>query len=105
MRAGLNRFTMLGDLVHFLCLGLRSRASLAVENLFLRKQLGSIKSARSSPACRQSDPADAGIAESLVQLARSIDHRPAQDLRHLAPQRLPPLLALEVRSWPAADSG
>ncbi len=30
---------MLGDLVHFLCLGLRSRASLVAENLFLRKQL------------------------------------------------------------------
>ena len=39
MRAGLSWFRMLGDLVHFLCLGLRSRASLAVENLFLRKQL------------------------------------------------------------------
>jgi len=30
---------MLGDLVHFLCLGLRFRTSLAAENLFLRKQL------------------------------------------------------------------
>src|SRR5208282_705787 len=57
-----------------------------------------------APACRQSDPADAGAAKSLVQLARRIDHRPAQDLRHLAPQGLPPLLALEVRSWPAAPT-
>lgn len=39
MRAGLSWFRILGDLVHFLCLGLRSRTSLAAENLFLRKQL------------------------------------------------------------------
>jgi hypothetical protein len=39
MRARLSWFRILGDLVHFLCLGLRSRASLAAENLFLRKQL------------------------------------------------------------------
>jgi hypothetical protein len=30
---------MVADLVHFLSLGLRSRTSLAAENLFLRKQL------------------------------------------------------------------
>jgi len=39
MHARLNWFRILGDLVHFLCLGLRSRSSLAAENLFLRKQL------------------------------------------------------------------
>ena len=39
MHARLSWFRILGDLVHFLCLGLRSRASLAAENLFLRKQL------------------------------------------------------------------
>jgi hypothetical protein len=39
MRAGLSRLRILGDPVHFLCLGLRSRTSLAAENLFLRKQL------------------------------------------------------------------
>src|SRR6202035_1492380 len=39
MRAGLSWLRIVGDLVHFLCLGLRSRASLAAENLFLRKQL------------------------------------------------------------------
>jgi len=39
MRAGLSWLRILGDLVHFLCLGLRSRTSLAAENLFLRKQL------------------------------------------------------------------
>jgi hypothetical protein len=39
MCAGLSRLRILGDPVHFLCLGLRSRTSLAAENLFLRKQL------------------------------------------------------------------
>jgi len=39
MHARLSWFRIPGDLVHFLCLGLRSRASLAAENLFLRKQL------------------------------------------------------------------
>jgi putative transposase len=39
MRAGLSWFRIVGELVHFLCLGLRSRTSLAAENLFLRKQL------------------------------------------------------------------
>ena len=39
MPAGLSWLRILGDLVHFLCLGLRSRTSLAAENLFLRKQL------------------------------------------------------------------
>ena len=38
MRAGLSRLRIPGDPVHFLCLGLRSRTSLAAENLFLRKQ-------------------------------------------------------------------
>ncbi len=39
MRAGLSWLRMVADLVHFLSLGLRSRTSLAAENLFLRKQL------------------------------------------------------------------
>ena len=39
MRAALSWLRIQGDIVHFLCLGLRSRTSLAAENLFLRKQL------------------------------------------------------------------
>ena len=39
MLAGLSWLRIAGDLVHLLCLGLRSRTSLAAENLFLRKQL------------------------------------------------------------------
>jgi hypothetical protein len=47
--AGLSWLRMVYDLVHFLCLALRSRTSLAAENLFLRSSLPFIKSARSSP--------------------------------------------------------
>jgi hypothetical protein len=39
MRARLSWLRIVGDLVRFVCLGLRSRASLAAENLFLRKRL------------------------------------------------------------------
>src|SRR5271156_2544832 len=39
MRIGLSRLRILGDLFQVLCLGLRSRTSLAAEILFLRKQL------------------------------------------------------------------
>jgi len=39
MRARLSWLRILGDFLHFLCLGLRSRTSLAAENLLLRKQL------------------------------------------------------------------
>jgi hypothetical protein len=49
MRAALSWLRILGDLLHFLCLGLRSRTSLAAENLFLRKQLAFYRERRSSP--------------------------------------------------------
>ncbi len=39
MRAWLTWLKIVGDLIHLLCLSLRSRRSLAAENLFLRKQL------------------------------------------------------------------
>jgi putative transposase len=39
MKTGLSCLRILADLIHFLWLGLRSRTSLAAENLFLRKQL------------------------------------------------------------------
>src|SRR5580698_9485026 len=97
MRAGLSRLRILGDLVHFLCLGLRSRTSLAAENLFLRKQPAFYqeRKGQASPG-RQSDPFDVGAAQPLVQLAGRPDRREADDLHRLAPQGLPPLLALEV---------
>ena len=103
MRAGLSWLRIPGDLVHFLCLGMRSRTSLAAENLFLRKQLAFSGAQGKAPPRRQSDAAHAGAAQPLVQLARRFDCRKAQDLGRLAPQGLASFLALEVRSWPATD--
>jgi hypothetical protein len=106
MRAGLSWFRILGDIVHFLSLGLHSRTSLAAENLFLRKQLAFYQERKVKPR-RADNPTrfTLSAAEPLVQLARRFDCGEAPDLDRLAPQGLPPLLALEVRSWPAADPG
>jgi hypothetical protein len=47
---GLSWPRMVYDLVHFLCLGLRSRTSLAAENLFLRKQFAFYQERKVKPA-------------------------------------------------------
>ena len=102
MRAGLSWFRILGDLVRVLILACTPEPRLRPRICSCASRRPFIKNARSNPDAPRSD----GVAaEPLVQLARRIDHRPAQDLRHLAPQGLPPLLALKVRSWPAVDSG
>jgi transposase InsO family protein len=49
MRVWLNWFRILGDLFRFLCLGLRSRSSLAAENVFLRKQLAFFQERKVKP--------------------------------------------------------
>jgi len=72
MRAGLSWFRMLGDLVHFLCLGLRSRASLAAENLFLRKQLAFYQERKVKPR-----RADNPTRLTLVLLCRWFNWRDA----------------------------
>src|SRR5215831_6445070 len=104
MRGGRGWLQILGDVFRLLALCLRPKTSLAAENLFLRKQLAFYRTQGQAPACRQFDPSDAGSAQSVVQLAGRSDRGEAQDLRHLAPQGIPALLALEVRSWPAANS-
>ena len=72
MKAGLGCLRILADLIHFLCLGLRSRTSLAAENLFLRKQLAFYQERKVKP--RRADnptrhtlvlPADGSIGERL----------------------------------------
>ena len=68
MRAGLSWLRILGDLVRLLCLGLRSRTSLAAENLFLRKELAFYQERKVKPRRRQPYPRDAGGAQPLVQL-------------------------------------
>src|SRR5208283_3826654 len=72
MRAGLSWFRMLGDLVHFLSLGLHSRTSLAAENLFLRKQLAFYQERKVKPR-----RADNPTRLTLVLLSRWFDWRDA----------------------------
>src|SRR5271165_54730 len=72
MRAGLSWLRIPGDLVHFLCLGLRSRTSLAAENLFLRKQLAFYQERKVRP--RRADNPTRLI---LVLLSRQFDWRNA----------------------------
>ena len=64
--ARLSWLRIVGDLVHFLCLGSRSRTSLAAENLFLRKQLAFYEERKVKPR-----RADNPNRLSLVLLSRS----------------------------------
>jgi hypothetical protein len=106
MRTGLSWLRILGDLLRFLCLGLRSRTSLAAENLFLRKQLAFYRERKVKPR-----RADNPTRLTLVLLSRWFNWQHAlivvrpRTLITRHPQGLPPLLALEVRGWPAIDSG
>jgi putative transposase len=70
--AGLSWLRIVGDLVHFLCLGLRSRTSLAAENLFLRKQLAFYQERKVKPR-----RADNPTRLMLVLLSRWFDWRDA----------------------------
>ena len=104
MRAGLSWLTILGDLVRFICLGLRSRASLAAENLFLRKQLAFYQERKVKPR-----RADNPTRLTLVLLSRWFNWRDALIVVrpktfvtwHRKAFRL--FWHLESRSWPAAD--
>jgi putative transposase len=72
MRVGLSWLRILADLVHFVCLGLRSRSSLAAENLFLRKQLAFYQERKVKPR-----RADNPTRLTLVLLSRWFDWRDA----------------------------
>jgi putative transposase len=72
MRARLNWLRIVGDLVHFLGLGLRSRTSLAAENLFLRKQLAFYQERKVKPR-----RADNPTRLTLVLLSRWFNWRDA----------------------------
>jgi hypothetical protein len=94
---------LFADVFRFLFLGLRSRSSLAAENLCLRKQLGFYQE------CRIKPPGSPVQRVFLMWLNRWFDWHCAltvvtEDLRRLAPPGLPGLLAPEVPSWPTADS-
>ncbi len=72
MRAGLSWLRMVADLLHVLSLGLRSRTSLAAENLFLRKQLAFYQERKVKPR-----RADNPTRLTLVLLSRWFDWRDA----------------------------
>jgi putative transposase len=72
MRVWLNWFRIPGDLFCFLCLGLRSRSSLAAENLFLRKQLAFYQERKVKPR-----RADDLTRLTLVLLGRRFNWRDA----------------------------
>ncbi len=64
--------TLLADLIRLLRSGLRSRAMLTAENLFLRKQLALYKERALRPR-----PASAGTRLTMIALARFFDWRDA----------------------------
>jgi putative transposase len=72
MRTGLGCLRILADLIEFLCLGLRSRTSLAAENLFLRKQLAFYQERKVKPR-----RADNPTRLTLVLLSRWFNWREA----------------------------
>jgi putative transposase len=96
---------LLGDFLHLIALGMRSHKHLAVENLFLRKQLAFYAERRLKP--RRLDDA---TRLTLVVLARFIEWRsvltvvqPETLLRW--PPGLSPVLAVEVTApWTSATS-
>ena len=72
MSRWLSWLRVLADLVHFLCLGLRPKASLAAENLFLRKQLAFYQERKVKPR-----RADNPTRLTLVLLSRLFNWRDA----------------------------
>ena len=103
MRLGQSWLRMLGDLVRFLRLVLRSRTSLAAENLFLRKQLAFYQERKVKPR-----RADNPTRLTLVLLGRWFDWRDAlivvKPRTFITWHRRGFRLALEVRSRPASDT-
>ena len=58
---------LFADLLRFLVLNLRSKTSLAAENLFLRKQLAFYQERKiRARRTRRSNALDVGVAQSLV---------------------------------------
>src|ERR1017187_8451551 len=85
----------------------KSRATLHLENLALRHQLGVLRRSVKRPKLTSADPTPVGVAvRSLERLAIRLGYRQAGDRYWLAPQRLPAVLDLEGSprsARPAAD--
>ena len=95
MHARLSWFRILSDLVHFLYLGFHSRASLAAENLFLRKQMAFYQERTVKPR-----RADNPTRLTLVLLSRWFNWRDA-----LSVVRPKTLIAWSPRASAFSDAG
>ena len=84
---------LFADLLRLLVLGLRSKSSLAAENLFLRKQLAFYRERDQAAPDFLSKAVDPPVAQPLVRLEKRVDGRDGQNLYRLAPPGLPAVLA------------
>jgi len=93
-----------GDLASLARSAMRSRAQLAAENLFLRKQLGLYQERRAKP--RRADDATRVVLVGLSRLLASVTrHSEAWDADPLASKGSPTVLALEIPcAWSAVHS-
>jgi hypothetical protein len=94
---------VLFDLGRLLALCFRSRAALAAENLFLRKQLALFEERKAKPHPGQRlDPVCDGRPGQALRLAPRAACGQARHLHPLASKRISPILAVEVQTaWPA----
>ena len=96
---------LLGDSGRYLMYRWRAPAALAVENLFLRKQLAPLPGAPDQTATRHSCyPSRAALARPLVRSASGLGHHAAGDVNPLALPGISPVLALHISSWTSTDS-
>jgi hypothetical protein len=85
----------------FLCALLFGSATIALENLALRHQLGVLQRSASRPRRARWGPDPLGLALTpLDRLALESCHRSARHRPRLAPPRLPAVLALEGQETP-----
>ena len=86
------------DLGRLVVFALRSRRALAAENLFLRKQLALFQERRVKPRRAICHALDDGSSEPNVRLARRAVECKTGYSHRLAPERIPPVLALEIQA-------
>jgi hypothetical protein len=90
-------FQVLLGLLRLMVMTCRSRSAVEAENLFLRKQLALFQVRKNK--ARRADgfhPLAHELPEPLVRLAQYFGRGQARDTDPMAPQGVPPVLALEV---------
>jgi hypothetical protein len=86
---------------------LRTRAALKLEHIALPHQIGVLQGARrrSARACRQPTISCGFAVPHLEGVALGASDRQARNRRHLAPERVSPLLDVEDSSRQASTAG